>query len=209
MARRIREIQKIPGISTVNACLSEFTVRSNWNLFHRKNSEMTLSEFKLIWFMEYAHRTWGRLIGSAYALPAAYFWYRGYFGKPMKVRVLVYGTLIGLQGLMGWYMVKSGLEDRFHNPDDVPRVSQYRLASHLSLAFVLYMGLLFSSLHHLVPAQKLATAVPKASVTFKMLAHSTKAMIFFTALSGKFTAKQDQPLCKSHSNRPQVPWLRD
>lgn len=146
---------------------------------------MTLSEFKTIWFMEYAHRTWGRLIGAFFALPAAYFWYRGYFDKAMKPKVLVYGALIGIQGLMGWYMVKSGLEDRFHEPDDVPRVSQYRLASHLTFAFVLYTAFLWSALDHLMPADKLKAIATKSALRFRTFAHATKGMIFLTALSGR------------------------
>lgn len=89
---------------------------------------------------------------------------------------------------MGWYMVKSGLEDRFHGESDVPRVSQYRLASHLGLAFVLYTLFLWSGLDHLTPAESIkissATAL-KASRKFRMLAHTTKGMVFLTAISGK------------------------
>lgn len=63
----------------------------------RERGEMTLSRFKFIWYMEWGHRQWGRLIGVAYAIPAAFFWYRGYFNKGMKVRVGCYGALIGFQ----------------------------------------------------------------------------------------------------------------
>lgn len=145
----------------------------------------------MIWYMEYAHRTWGRVIGAYFALPAAYFWFRGYLNKGMKIRVGVFGALIGIQGLMGWYMVKSGLEDRFNKPEDVPRVSQYRLAAHLSLAFLLYTGFLWSALDHLLPAQTLPThgefraIASKAALRFRKLAHSTKGMIFLTAISGQ------------------------
>lgn len=151
----------------------------------RKNSNMTLSEFKTIWYMEYAHRTWGRLIGAFYALPAAYFWYRGYLTRAMRPRILVYGALIGVQGLMGWYMVKSGLEDRFHQPEDVPRVSQYRLASHLTFAFILYAAFLWSALDHLLPAQTLKSAASKAALRFRKLTHVTKGLVFLTAISGQ------------------------
>lgn len=149
---------------------------------------MTLSEFKAIWYMEYAHRTWGRLIGAGFAIPAIYFWSRGYLKAGMKPRVLVYGTLIGVQGLMGWYMVKSGLENRFHEPADIPRVSQYRLATHLSLAFLLYTAFLWSALDHLIPAQKLRQVATSSALRFRRLAHSTKAMVFLTAISGEKNA---------------------
>lgn len=90
---------------------------------------------------------------------------------------------------MGWYMVKSGLEERFHGESDIPRVSQYRLASHLSLAFLLYTLLLWSSLNELLPAETVhfsSNAVLKASRKFRMFAHSTKGLIFLTAVSGNY-----------------------
>ncbi len=73
---------------------------------------MTLDDFKRIWYMEYSHRIWGRLVGAAYLLPAAYFWSRGYISRRFKPVVLVVGALIGLQGVLGWLMVKSGLDVR-------------------------------------------------------------------------------------------------
>ena len=87
---------------------------------------------------------------------------------------------------MGWYMVQSGLEDRFHSESDVPRVSQYRLAAHLSLAFVLYTLLLWSALDHLLPAQKLAQAVTSSMRKFRWLTHTCKGMVFLTAVSGNY-----------------------
>ena len=153
-----------------------------------------MQEFKLIWYMEYGHRMWGRAIGAFYSIPALYFWTKGYFNKAMKIRVLAFGALIGAQGLMGWYMVKSGLEDRFHEESDVPRVSQYRLASHLGFAFVLYSLFLWSALDKLLPAQKLVGQIPAATFRFKGLAHATKAAVFLTALSGAFVAGLDAGL---------------
>lgn len=148
----------------------------------------------MIWIMEYGHRMWGRLIGAFYAIPAAYFWSRGYLDRGMKIRTIAFGALIAAQGLMGWYMVKSGLEDRFHKESDVPRVSQYRLASHLGFAFVLYSLFLWSALDKLLPAQKLLGQIPAATFKFKGLAHATKAAVFFTAISGAFVAGLDAGL---------------
>ncbi|CAB0013301.1 unnamed protein product [Nesidiocoris tenuis] len=120
---------------------NEFNRYKQFPEFKMQNSQMTLEEFKRIWWLEYGHRTWGRCIGAFFLLPAAYFWARGAFNPAMKKRILAFGTLIGAQGLMGWYMVKSGLEEeRFQGPADIVRVSQYRLASHLTLAFILYSG---------------------------------------------------------------------
>lgn len=168
------------------------------------NRQMTLEEFKRIWWMEYAHRMWGRLIGAVYAIPAAYFWYNGMLKSGMKSRVLILGSLIGAQGLMGWYMVKSGLEDRFQGPNDVPRVSQYRLAAHLGLALTLYVGFLYNALGHLLPAKQLSLDLFRKTnfdhellnglVKFKRMIYGTKGLVFLTALSGAFVAGLDAGL---------------
>lgn len=95
--------------------------------------------------------------------------------------------MLFFKGLMGWYMVKSGLEDRFQGESDIPRVSQYRLASHLSLAFILYTLFLWSALDQLLPAQTIETAqksIIQAARKFRMLAHSCKGLVFLTAVSG-------------------------
>lgn len=171
----------------------EFQRYKQFPEFKMKNPNMTLEEFKFIYFMEYTHRMWGRAIGAFFALPAAFFWTKGYFSKAMKIRVLLFGALIGAQGLMGWYMVKSGLEDRFQDVNDVPRVSQYRLASHLSFAFILYTLFLHSSFSYLLPAERLSQ-VTRGAVTFRKLAHVTKGMVFLTAISGAFVAGLDAGL---------------
>ncbi|MCC6791482.1 MAG: COX15/CtaA family protein [Thermomicrobiales bacterium] len=93
--------------------------------------DMTLSEFKNIYFWEYLHRMIGRLIGMVFLIPFIWFWIRGYFTGPLVRRVLLLFALGGLQGLMGWYMVSSGLVDR-------PEVSHYRLAAHLLLAMTIF-----------------------------------------------------------------------
>lgn len=173
---------------------AEFEHYKQFPEFKIKNANMTLEEFKFIYWMEYSHRMWGRAIGAFFAIPAIYFWTKGYFARGMKFRVLAFGTLIGLQGLMGWYMVKSGLEDRFHHESDVPRVSQYRLAAHLTFAFVLYTLFLWSSLGQLLPAEKLSGVITKKSTRFRWLAHTTKGMVFLTALSGAFVAGLDAGL---------------
>ncbi|CAD7088724.1 unnamed protein product [Hermetia illucens] len=174
--------------------IAEFEHYKQFPEFKIKNPDMTLKEFKFIYWMEYSHRMWGRAIGAFFALPAVYFWTRGYFSRGMKIRTIAFAALIGAQGLMGWYMVKSGLEDRFHKESDVPRVSQYRLASHLTFAFVLYTLFLWSALDHLLPAEKLRGEVTKSVKRFRWFAHSTKGMIFLTALSGAFVAGLDAGL---------------
>ena len=92
---------------------------------------MTLGEFKVIFFWEYLHRLVARLIGVVFLVPFAIFWLRGQLSGPLLRRSLALFALGALQGLMGWLMVKSGLVDR-------PSVSHYRLAAHLGLAFLIF-----------------------------------------------------------------------
>lgn len=95
------------------------------------NRGFTVDQFKQIFWLEYVHRLWGRLIGVAFALPLAWFWLNGRLTPRLKPRLVVLLLLGGLQGALGWAMVASGLVDR-------PSVSHYRLAAHLLLAVVLY-----------------------------------------------------------------------
>src|SRR5262245_34656268 len=95
--------------------------------FQQQNHWMQLGDFKRIFFWEYAHRLLGRLIGAAFLVPWLYFAIRGALRGAWLWRTLSLLVLGGLQGALGWYMVKSGLVNE-------PRVSHYRLAAHLSLA---------------------------------------------------------------------------
>ncbi|XP_032516942.2 cytochrome c oxidase assembly protein COX15 homolog isoform X2 [Danaus plexippus] len=188
---------------------TEFKKYQQYPEYIYKNHSLTLSEFKWIWYMEYAHRTWGRLIGASVFIPAAVFWAKGWFDKAMKIRVSAYCALVAAQGLMGWYMVKSGLEDRFQGPSDVPRVSQYRLAAHLSLAFILYSGLLAGALRVLRPFPKGALVRIKELAAVTGLAHAVKAMAFFTAVSGAFVAGLDAGLVYNSFPKMGDNWIPD
>lgn len=95
------------------------------------NRGFNVVEFRQIFWLEYIHRLWGRLIGVAFAVPLAWFWIRGQLAPHLKPRLLALLVLGGLQGALGWAMVASGLIDR-------PSVSHYRLAAHLLLAVALY-----------------------------------------------------------------------
>ncbi len=95
------------------------------------NRGFGVAEFKQIFWLEFIHRLWGRLIGVVFVLPLAWFWRRGKLTPALKPRLLVLLALGGLQGALGWAMVASGLIDR-------PSVSAYRLAGHLLLAVALY-----------------------------------------------------------------------
>jgi len=95
------------------------------------NRGFGVGEFKQIFWLEFIHRLWGRLIGVVFAVPLAWFWLSGKLAPALKPRLLVLLALGGLQGALGWAMMASGLIDR-------PSVSHYRLAGHLLLAVALY-----------------------------------------------------------------------
>ncbi|MEE8445320.1 MAG: COX15/CtaA family protein [Alphaproteobacteria bacterium] len=102
--------------------------------FQTRNFWMSVADFKTIFWLEYLHRLWGRLIGLVFLLPFLWFLARGQLGRRLGWRLGALFALGAAQGLMGWYMVKSGLVDR-------PDVSHYRLAAHLGLAFAIYGGM--------------------------------------------------------------------
>ncbi len=129
---------------TSEAWQEEFERYKRFPEYEQMNREMTLDEFKRIYYMEFAHRMWGRVTGIVFAFPALIFWQRGLFDKGMKIRVLVFGGLLAFQGALGWYMVKSGLH-KDTLIDGRASVSPYRLAAHLGTAFILYAGLLWNS----------------------------------------------------------------
>ena len=110
--------------------------------FARLNHSISLDNFKSIFYMEWGHRVLGRLIGLVFVGPLAYFALRKKIPRSMALPLTGLAFLIGAQGLLGWYMVKSGLEESIMDtPGAVPRVSQYRLAAHLGMAFLLYLGM--------------------------------------------------------------------
>ena len=106
---------------------------------------MTVVQFKSIFLWEWVHRLWARLVGVLFALPLLWFWWRGAIPRALRGRLVALLVLMGLQGLMGWYMVMSGLTQRVN-------VSQYRLAAHLALALAIYAGALWTALDLLSPS---------------------------------------------------------
>ncbi|MEO1608415.1 MAG: COX15/CtaA family protein [Pseudomonadota bacterium] len=98
--------------------------------YSQVNLGMSLAEFKFIFWWEWAHRFLGRLIGLAFAGPLLFFWLNDMIPRGYRMRLLALLALGGLQGFIGWYMVQSGLSERVD-------VSQYRLALHLCMAFLI------------------------------------------------------------------------
>ena len=143
------------------------------------NFEMNISEFKVIFFWEYLHRIWGRLIGLTFLIPFIYFTLKKMITKRLFVILCLILSLGCFQGFMGWYMVSSGLVDK-------PDVSQYRLASHLGIAFLIYSSLIFIGWNlwakFNVKYHNSYLKIPKTSFYFCFV------LLFTTIISGAFVS---------------------
>lgn len=147
--------------------------------YQQVNAGMSLEEFKTIFWWEYIHRLWGRLIGVVFAIPFLWFLLRGKLKRGLIPHLIAMFLLGGLQGGLGWYMVASGFADRTD-------VSQYRLTAHLLLAIVIYAYILWVAFRLLAPAP---VASPAADLT--ALRRSTlglAGLILLTIASGGFVA---------------------
>lgn len=107
--------------------------------YQKINMGMTLDEFKPIFMYEYLHRVLGRLIGIIFIIPFVYFYVTKKLSPQLSIRLTIMLILGGCQGVLGWYMVKSGLVDN-------PHVSQYRLTAHLGLAVLIYSFIVWTAL---------------------------------------------------------------
>lgn len=105
--------------------------------YRELNAGMSLSDFKTIFWWEWSHRLLGRVIGAVYLLPFLYFLWRGAFSAELKKRLWLIFGLGALQGGVGWWMVASGLTQR-------TEVSQYRLATHLVLALIIFASIVWT-----------------------------------------------------------------
>lgn len=154
-----------------------FLLYQQYPEYQLKNLGMSLDGFKSIFWFEYGHRLLGRSIGMIFLLPFLFFLFRGKIEKTLTPKLITMFVLGGLQGLMGWYMVKSGLVND-------PHVSQYRLTAHLGLAIVIYGYMLWVALGLLYPIMNDGQQDPSLS----RLALIISTIIFITALSGGFVA---------------------
>ncbi|OHC61343.1 MAG: heme A synthase [Rhodocyclales bacterium RIFCSPLOWO2_02_FULL_63_24] len=149
--------------------------------FIQRNHDMTLDGFQFIFWWEWAHRLLGRSIGLVFFLPYAWFLIRGKLRGALAVKVFGFFILGGLQGAMGWYMVKSGLVDD-------PRVSQYRLAAHLGLAFLLFGLMGWTGLGMLQPRKAQVGAGDTPTSLTLRLGTWLVALVFVMVLSGALVA---------------------
>jgi cytochrome c oxidase assembly protein subunit 15 len=140
---------------------------------------MSLDEFKTIYWWEWAHRLLGRLIGAAFFVPFVVFWLAGYIPRALLPRLVALFLLGGLQGTVGWYMVKSGLVERTD-------VSQYRLTAHFGIALIIlgYTLWLMFGIGERAPA-----ATRSRSVLW--VAGLVLALIFVQMLAGALVAGLD------------------
>ncbi|MFS7985202.1 putative COX15/CtaA family protein [Helianthus anomalus] len=158
--------------------------------FKRVNRGMNIDDFKFIYWMEYAHRMWGRALGVMFAVPFSYFIRKGYINLRLGVRLAGLFALGGGQGLIGWWMVKSGLEPPSEYSQ--PRVSPYRLAAHLTSAFAIYCGLFWTALTVVMPEPPTESiAWVKGAAKVKRFALPVGILVGITAVSGAFVAGND------------------
>ena len=180
--------------------------------YQKVNLGMSLEEFKGIFWWEYFHRLLGRVIGLAFFIPFLYFLARKAIDGPLGLKLAGIFVLGGLQGAMGWYMVKSGLVDN-------PHVSQYRLTAHLGLAFIIYAAMLRVALGLLFPASTSYYGNGRLR-SLRSFAIGITTLIFIMILSGGFVAGiraglayNTFPLMNGHLIPPELfmlePWYRN
>jgi cytochrome c oxidase assembly protein subunit 15 len=152
-----------------------------------QRKSMTIQDFKYIYGWEYGHRMLGRTVGLIFALPWAYFTIRGRIPRGYQKRMVGLLAMGGTQGLVGWWMVKSGLgDDRRGNKQEI-RVKPVRLATHLTMAVATYGALLWTGLDILGLPHK-ESMIDKASKlskeALKQAARLRTGSIHITALTG-------------------------
>jgi cytochrome c oxidase assembly protein subunit 15 len=146
--------------------------------YQLQNRGMSLAEFRQIFFWEWFHRFWGRMIGLVYALPFFWFLIRGQIPAGYKRHLWILLFLGGLQGVIGMWMVESGFVDRVE-------VSQYRLAIHLGMAFFILGYIVWLAIDLLAPIEDGRQPVPRQ---FRRLGAWAHGLIFFTILAGALVA---------------------
>ena len=160
----------IPPLSTAD-WQDEFQKYQQIPEYQQLNQGMTLGEFKAIFWWEWTHRLFARLIGVVVLLPMIFFWATGRLESKLKPRMVAIFLLGGLQGAVGWWMVASGLSVRTD-------VSQYRLATHLTLACLILAYVVWVA-RSIAPAAK---AMPKGRALAAVIVAFAFVQIFMGAL---------------------------
>ena len=162
---------------------AEFERYQQFPQFIKKFSWMNVDDFKGIYALEYTHRLWGRLIGFVFLLPFLFFVARRAVDRTLGWKLAGLFVLGGLQGIIGWFMVASGLQDR-------PDVSQYRLAAHLMTAVILYGAIIWVALD-LFDKGRMRIAT---HASFVRLVHILPFAVMFVMAVGAFVAGLDAGL---------------
>ena len=150
--------------------------------YQKVNKGMSISEYKYIFMYEYLHRILGRIIGLVFFIPFLLFYFTGRIQKKLTPKLMVMFALGVFQGLLGWYMVKSGLVN-------IPSVSQYRLTAHLGNAVIIYAYILWVAFG-LIGASKKTFLTPISNITNAMRsgAYIITSLLFIMILSGGLVA---------------------
>ena len=164
----------------------EFEKYKQYPEYKKLNQGMSLADFKFIFFWEFIHRILGRLVGLVFFIPFMYFWWRGKLRGVLARRAAVAFVLGGMQGLLGWFMVKSGLVNQ-------PHVSHYRLAAHLLLAFfiiqyILWLVLDLARFEESAGEESPASGGGESLKFLRILGWSLTGLITLQILYGAFTA---------------------
>ena len=143
------------------------------------NEGFGLDGFKQIFWLEWTHRLWGRLIGVVFLLPMLWLWATARIERRLLPRLGLLFVLGGLQGAVGWFMVASGFLP------DTTAVSPYRLVIHLALALMLYAAIVWTGLSALYPLPPPAAGLAAGCAAWRSV---SLAMVSLTILAGGFTA---------------------
>ena len=162
---------------------AEFQLYQQYPEYQKINRGMSLDEFKSIFWFEYSHRMLGRLIGLVFLLPFVYFWLRKRIKAGLTPKLIVMFVLGGMQGLLGWYMVKSGLVSN-------PHVSQYRLTAHLISAVLIYSFVLWTIFDLAFPEPYRHLGESSAR-PWRKLSLALVGLVLLTIISGGFVAGLD------------------
>lgn len=153
--------------------------------YQKINKGMSIEDFKDIYFWEWIHRVIGRFIGLVFIIPFLYFLLKKQLSKPTIKKCIILLFMGGFQGFLGWFMVKSGLVDR-------PDVSHYRLAMHLTTAFLTFAYTLWVALDLIYPAQKVI------NISFRNLIRLGYAILVIQIIWGAFVAGLDAGWIHNH-----------
>jgi len=166
-----------------------FELYKQYPEYQKLNSNISLTEFKGIFFWEWLHRVIGRAIGLVFIIPFLYFLITRQLDKSTIKKTIILLILGSFQGFLGWYMVKSGLVDK-------PDVNHYRLAAHLTTAFVTFAFTLWVALDLIFPIKQ------TINKTYRDLIRIGLAILFIQIIYGAFVAGLDAGFI--HNNWPMM-----